>query len=84
MAHTFIVKLPEHIDIATGVAQVREGVENAGGEYQFNGSVGSFNVRGVAGTFSVAENRDVVITINKKPFIVSNGFVEKAIRGYFA
>lgn len=83
MPHTFIVKLPEHIDITTGVTQVREGVEAAGGEYQFNGSVGSFCVKGVAGTFSIAENRDVIITINKKPFIVSNGYVEKAIRGYF-
>lgn len=83
MAHTFIVKLPDHVDVSKAVVQVKEGVENAGGAYQFNGSVGSFSVKGVQGSFSVAENRDVVITINKKPFIVSNAYVEKAIRGYF-
>lgn len=83
MAHTFSVTIPEKMDIKAGVEQVKAGVEAAGGKYQFDGAKGSFEVKGVAGTFFIV-GRVVNITISKKPFIVSHAYVEKTIRGYFA
>lgn len=83
MAHTFSVNIPKGMDIATGVAKVRKGVTEAGGTYEFDGTKGSFSVKGVVGSFVVA-GVVVTITITKKPFIVSNGFVEKTVRDYFA
>lgn len=82
MTHTFSVNIPKGMDLKAGVEQVRSGVLAAGGKYQFDGTNGSFEVKGVAGTFSVSGSV-VTITINKKPFIVSNSYVEKTIRGYF-
>ena len=82
MSHTFSVTIPKGIDLASGVEQVRDGVEGAGGTYQFDGKNGKFSVKGVTGTFTVA-GQVVTISIEKKPFIVSHGFVEKSIRGYF-
>jgi hypothetical protein len=83
MAHTFSVNIPKGMDLKAGVEQVRSGVLAAGGKYQFDGTNGSFEVKGVTGTFSVA-GVTVTISIHKKPFIVSNGYVEKTIREYFA
>lgn len=83
MAHTFSVTIPKGMDLKAGVEKVRAGVTAAGGKYQFDGKNGSFEVKGCAGTFTVSGNI-VTITIGKKPFIVSNGFVESTIRGYFA
>lgn len=82
MSHTFSVTIPKGMDLKAGVEQVRTGVIAAGGKYQFDGTNGSFSVKGVVGTFTVTGNV-VTITISKKPFIVSNSYVETAIRGYF-
>lgn len=83
MAHTFSVNIPEGMDLKAGVEQVRAGVEEAGGKYNFDGSQGYFEVKGVVGTFTV-KGKVVTITISKKPFIVTNGFVENTIRDYFS
>ena len=83
MAHTFSVTIPKGMDLKAGVEKVRTGVLAAGGKYQFDGTKGSFEVKGVVGTFTVA-GQVVTITISKKPFIVSNGYVEATIRNYFA
>ena len=83
MANTFTVTIPDDVEIRDGVAQVKNGVEGAGGDYEFDGRDGRFSVKGVTGSFSV-DGRDVTITIEKKPFVVSHAFVERAIRGYFA
>ena len=82
MSHSFCVTIPEHLDIPTGVNMVREGIQKEGGTYHFDGKLGKFAVKGVAGTFSVI-GRVVEITLTKKPFIVSFAFVERAVRGYF-
>ncbi len=83
MAHTFSVTMPKGMDLKAGVEKVRSGVLAAGGKYQFDGTNGSFEVKGVVGNFSVA-GAVVTITIGKKPFIVSNGYVEATIRSYFS
>ena len=83
MSHTFSVTIPKGMDLKKGVEQVKSGVESAGGKYQFDGTNGSFSVKGVVGTFTVAGNV-VTITISKKPFIVSNSYVESSVRSYFA
>jgi hypothetical protein len=82
MAHTFSVTIPEGLDLKAGVEKVKAGVIAAGGKYQFDGTKGMFEVKGVSGAFFVA-GRIVTITISKKPFIVSNGYVESTIRDYF-
>jgi hypothetical protein len=81
MAHTFSITIPDDMDLKDGIEQVRSGVLEAGGKYSFDGKNGSVEVKGVHGTFVVV-GRVVTITITKKPFIVSNGFVENTIRGY--
>lgn len=83
MAHTFRVTIPDGMDLKAGMEKVRTGVTAAGGKYQSDGVNGTFEVKGVAGSFIVS-GKVVIITITKKPFIVSNGFVESTIRGYFA
>ena len=83
MAHTFSVTMPKGMDLKVGVEKVRTGILSAGGKYQFDGTNGSFELKGVVGTFSVS-GAVVTITISKKPFIVSNGYVEGTIRNYFS
>lgn len=84
MANTFSVNIPKGMDLVSGVERVKQGVEAAGGKYRFDATTGtgSFEVKGVAGSF-VVSNGVVTITISKKPFIVSHGFVENTIRDYF-
>lgn len=82
MSNTFSVKIPKGVNIAASVAQVKKGVEAAGGKYKFDGTNGSFEVKGVHGTFTVTGDT-VTITISKKPFIVSHSYVENTIRDYF-
>ena len=83
MAHTFSVTLPKGMDLVTGVEKVRTGVINAGGKYQFDGTNGRFEIKGVVGTFTVS-GVIVTITIVKKPWVVTNGYVEATIRKLFA
>lgn len=82
MSHTFSVTMPDGMDIKVGVEKVRAGVLAAGGQYNFDGTKGSFEVKGVKGAFFIV-GRVVNITISKKPFIVSHAYVETTIRGYF-
>ena len=84
MSNTFSVTIPKGMDLKAEVDKVRAGVTAAGGKYQFDATTGkgSFEVKGVVGSFAVDGNV-VTITISKKPFIVSHGYVENTIRDYF-
>lgn len=82
MSHSFRVEMPAGVKIADGVEMVRSQVEAAGGKYEFNGKGGFFAVHGVKGDFEVQGNF-VIITILKKPILVTMGFVESKIREYF-
>ena len=82
MSNTFSVQIPKGMNLTASVAQVKKGVEDAGGKYQFDGTNGTFEVKGVQGSFVVAGDT-VTITISKKPFIVSHAYVETTIRDYF-
>lgn len=83
MSHTFTVEMPKSIKLEDGVKLVRDRIKQKGGQYEFDGVDGYFSVMGVDGDFSVHGN-SVTITITKKPFVVSNGLVERKVREYFA
>ena len=86
MAHKFSVELPSSLKSLTeGVEKVRKGVQEGGGIYHFDDktNAGIFTVKGVAGSFTVIGNL-VHITLTRKPFLVTYGYVEDIIRGYFA
>lgn len=85
MAHTFTVDIPKSMNLADGVAKVKEGMELSGGTYSFDDKTqrGEFSFRGVVGSFVIVGTA-VIISILKKPFIISNGFVEGKIRELFA
>lgn len=85
MAHTFTVTLPASANLGTELAKVKKAVTEAGGTFEFDSTTGrgSFSVKGVAGSL-VVNGKAVTVTIDKKPFIVSNGYIEKSIRDYFA
>ena len=85
MAHTFTVILPAGTNVSKELDKVRNGIAEAGGTFAFDSTTGNgrFSVKGVVG-FIVLSGNTVKVTIEKKPFIVSNGFIEKSIRDYFA
>lgn len=85
MAHTFTVDIPKGMNLVDGVTRVKEGMELSGGTYRFDSTTnrGDFSFRGVFGSFIIA-GTSVIISIIKKPFIVTNGFVEEKIRELFA
>ena len=86
MAHKFSVELPSSLKSLTeGVEKVRKGVQEGGGIYHFDGktNTGTFNLKGVVGSFKVV-GKLVHITLTRKPFLVTYGYVEDIIRGYFA
>lgn len=85
MSHTFTLNIPKGMDINSGIEKVRAGIEAMGGVYQYDVKTarGSFSVKGVSGSF-ILTGEAVIITITKKPFIVSHAYVEKSIRDAFA
>jgi hypothetical protein len=85
MAHTFAVDIPKGMTTSSGVAKVKEGIELSGGTYSFDDKTnrGEFSFRGVVGSFIIT-GTSVIISIIKKPFIVTNGFIEEKIRELFA
>jgi hypothetical protein len=82
MANTFSVTLPPNTTVAQATAICQQKILAAGGRYAFDGTNGSFAVKGVSGTFSVY-GMVIAITINSKPWIVTNAYVENAVRGFF-
>lgn len=86
MAHKFSVSLPKGLkSLMAGVDRVREGVTAAGGTYVFDAktNTGTFSMKGVSGSFKVI-GTIVHITLTRKPFLVTYGYVEDIIRGHFA
>lgn len=83
MTHTFTLDLPEDADINSGLEAVERGVKAENGRFVNDGHKGQFVVKGVHGEF-ILQGRKVTITITKKPFIVTNGFIENTIRELFA
>jgi hypothetical protein len=85
MSHTFAIDLPAGTNLGQTLDKVRKAIKEAGGSFEFDATTGrgTFTVKGVAGSFVTTRNQ-VLITITKKPFIVSNGFIEKGVRDYFS
>lgn len=82
MANTFTLTIPAGTDVTSAIAEVKNGIEAKKGTFTFDGTMGVFSVSGVTGYFTL-KVRQVTITINKKPFIVSHEYVQKAISAYF-
>lgn len=81
MVHSFSMKLK---DVADALEKARNAISSKNGSFDGNNSNGTFSGSGVVGNYSVVSNDEVKITIEKKPFIASNGMIEKEIKKFFA
>lgn len=83
MSNSFVIVIPESMNIANSLTSVKKGIEDKDGRFTVNGGVGSFSVEGVTGSFTIV-GQSVTITIVDKPWIVSEGYIEDHIRTLFS
>lgn len=81
MSHTFNILVTG--DKSTILKHVGDSIRASGGTFVAETiSTGKFSGSGVEGSYHIVGDV-VVITISKKPFVVSNAYIEKRIREYF-
>ncbi|GHT87195.1 hypothetical protein FACS1894137_14020 [Spirochaetia bacterium] len=78
-AFNFSFSRPENIQAA--VETVRNGISSKGGVFSGDTRKGEFKASGIAGRYEVADN--VRVSIVEKPFVLTNGLIEKEIKKFF-
>jgi len=81
MARKFTVKLTGSPD--NMLAKVRAAVKEGGGSFDGDATSGTFAGSGVTGKYSVS-GTDIVVTIQKKPFVIPGFLIESKVREFFA
>jgi hypothetical protein len=82
--HSFIVKLKDEVSSILG--KMKAMITGKGGSFEGNKECGSFEGKSVFGTIkceyhSISAN-EVEITIDDKPFVMSNRMIESEIKKY--
>jgi hypothetical protein len=78
-AFNFSFSKPENIQAA--VETVRSGISSKGGVFSGNTQKGEFKASGIEGKYEVGNN--VTVTIIEKPFVLTNGLIEKEVKKFF-
>lgn len=80
MAYKFTFTL--NGDPSTTLEETKALIIQNGGTMTGDAKSGEFSASGVRGSYQI-DGQEATITINKKPMIVSNGFIEKKVKEYF-
>lgn len=86
MSHTFRISIEN--ELSSTLKEVEKTITEQGGEFKGDTHSGEFSGKTILGKVKgqytyLADDDEIKITIIKKPFTVSKGKIESAIRQYF-
>lgn len=76
------INLPLKGDPHAVLENVRSQIKNRDGEFEGNSTNGTFSIMGVHGAYEII-GQEAVVTVSKKPFFISEGFIRSEITKYF-
>ncbi|GHS94386.1 hypothetical protein AGMMS50276_06930 [Synergistales bacterium] len=80
MAFSFTILKPH--DISTALQSAKKTARSFGVTFEGDAESGRFSGMGVEGNYEVGE--EIAVTINKKPFLVTESFIKSKASAFFA